>query len=131
MPPSVPIPIDVGLVIAAAQRVATRHPDRVNPVLPGTRFCAYTSPTDPDHHCLAGSVLLELGMRLPPEETAVFMSPDYHLLTDQAQDLLHRLQNAADERGDGELIDGYGPPYRTFGEVVSEVVEDYHERGDR
>lgn len=59
-----PITFDVlDAVIAGLDRT------QVNPVVPGN--CAYTSETDPNHHCIVGQIWLELGRYVPgPNEIA-------------------------------------------------------------
>ena len=48
---------DIEAVLAKLDRT------RVNPIVPGN--CAYTSETDPTHHCIVGQIWHELGRYVP------------------------------------------------------------------
>lgn len=87
--------ITLDQVQAAARRVVTLHPGRVNPTNDAVS-CRYTDADDPDWHCLGGQVLIELGLRLPPEGKLVHMMPDAYRLTDDAISFLVSLQGHAD-----------------------------------
>ena len=52
---------DIEAVLAKLDRT------RVNPIVPGN--CAYTSETDPDHHCIVGQIWHELGRYVPGPNT--------------------------------------------------------------
>lgn len=54
-------------VIEAVKSAVERFPNRVNPM--NDYVCLYTSPTDSTHHCIAGQVLADFGLRLPDVES--------------------------------------------------------------
>jgi hypothetical protein len=88
----------------AAYEVAVEHPDRLNPYLASTTdstgqaVCAYTDANDPDWHCMAGTVLLKLGLELPEEGESVLSYLAMHpsLIDSPGGDFLVKLQYKAD-----------------------------------
>ena len=62
-------------VQAAARRLAEADPEKVNPMGQYGKACAYTSYLDPTWHCLAGQILIELGLSVPRENGAINTMP--------------------------------------------------------
>lgn len=52
-------------VLASIRSAVERFPDRVNPRDLDDKTCVYTSPHDPEHHCIAGQVLVDLDLPVP------------------------------------------------------------------
>lgn len=52
---------DIEAVLAKLDRTT------INPIVPGN--CAYTSETDPAHHCIVGQIWYELGRHVPGPDT--------------------------------------------------------------
>lgn len=108
--------LDVVDVKNALRRVASRYPDRKNPVSVYGAYCAYTHHEDPDWHCLGGAILLELGCALPNEGAKVTTTLDRHRFTYDAADLLVQVQRLADMRPDD---DPDSEPIRTYSDVLT------------
>lgn len=88
-------------VVGVLQRIASEHPDNVNPA-DGAGSCVYTD-TD-GCHCLVGQVLVELGIPVPPARSryrsARFLNiPAANRFEDSAKSLLNRAQMEADAGG--------------------------------
>lgn len=96
--------ITLDQVHRAAYEVAVEFPDRLNPYLrdtvddDGNAVCAYTDADDPDWHCLAGTVMLKLGLELPEEGNSVFshLSVEPSVIDRSATGFLAKLQAKAD-----------------------------------
>lgn len=119
-------PFTVQDVLAAAQAVATAHPDRRNPLLLSESiYCAYTHPDDPDWHCFAGSILVELGCALPNETVGVNLTSDRDRFEWSAMALLRDMQAYADTRprDDCDDIVRDSLPLYTFAEVYQHFAD--------
>lgn len=85
---------------AAAQAVIERAPRAKNPFtrIKGTDKlrCLYTDVNEPTRHCLGAEILLELGLRIPDEETYVTSGPNEDRFTAAAEDFINYLVTTAD-----------------------------------
>lgn len=110
----------------AAQAVATARPGRRNPLDPSNLYCVYTHQSDPDWHCFAGAVLLELACDLPMEFKTVSMTPDRDRFESNALSLLRAMQGYADERKRDEHWDIIPdePPVHTFAQVWEHFADE-------
>lgn len=92
-------------VRAAIEAAVKRHPDRKNPTSGSGDDCVYTSSLDPDHHCIAGQVLVDLGFDVPDaghpqnSDTDVDRIVDARRFDTKAIDLLLRAQIEFDLAG--------------------------------
>lgn len=91
-------------VVNAVANAVKRFPGRINPT-DSREVCLYTSEQDPDHHCIAGQVLVDFGLELPPIESGDNQSSisDYlvdgglsHYFTEDAKTALSVAQSIFD-----------------------------------
>ena len=112
--------VPVSELRAAVLAAIDAHPDQVNP-LKDDEACIYTSPFNPDHHCIVGQVAADFGWEDPgPSSDYVHTEAPKHgwPLDQSGIEFLTKVQALADEASWNSR------PWSSFREDVEEVALD-------